>query len=47
MNPLAFVSRPGFLTSLIKIACAIFVTSYLLFDVLDLDGSQDITLETV
>jgi len=40
MNPLAFVSRPGLMSRMIKIACAIFVTSYLLFDVLDLDGSQ-------
>ncbi len=40
MNPLAFVSRCGALSRLINIACAIFVISYLLFDVLDLDGSQ-------
>ena len=40
MNPLAFALRCGLLSRLIKIACAIFVISYLLFDVLDLDGSQ-------
>ena len=40
MNPLAFVSRRGLLSRWVHIACAIFVTSYLLFDVLDLDGSQ-------
>jgi len=40
MNPTAFVSRRGLLSRLINIVCAIFVISYLLFDVLDLDGSQ-------
>lgn len=40
MNPLEFISRRGQLSRLINIACAIFVTSYLLFDVMDLDGSQ-------
>lgn len=40
MNSLASISRRGRLSRLIHVACAIFVTSYLLFDVLDLDGSQ-------
>jgi len=40
MDILLFATRPRLLFRLINIICAIFVSSYLLFDVLDLDGSQ-------
>jgi len=40
MDILLLATRPRLLFRLINIICAIFVSSYLLFDVLDLDGSQ-------
>jgi hypothetical protein len=40
MNHSISQSRGGFWFSLIHVACMIFVSCYLLFDVLDLDGSQ-------
>ena len=40
MNHSISQSRGGFWCILIHVACTIFVSSYLLFDVLDLDGSQ-------
>jgi hypothetical protein len=40
MDILLFATRPRLLFRLINITCAIFVSSYLLFNVLDLDGSR-------
>ena len=40
MKSPVFVSRLGLWFRLLNMACAIFVSFYLLFDVLDLDGSQ-------
>ena len=40
MNSLVFLPRRSLWFRVVNIACAIIVSSYLLFDVLDLDGSQ-------
>lgn len=40
MNPLVFLPRRSLWFRVLNIACAIVVSSYLLFDVLDVDGSQ-------
>jgi hypothetical protein len=40
MNSLVFLPRRSLWFRVFNIACAIIVSSYLLFDVLDLDGSQ-------